>query len=100
MIEPADVPAVRAIFDKAFADEREMVVGSGLVKVSLVAREINSFMEVESIVALTRLGIAISLITTAEQRLSFFIPREKRDLAVATLHQKFGPVLKSSDQAA
>jgi aspartokinase len=67
-----------------------MEVDNSLAKVSIVARDITSYIEVEAIVALTRSGIHISLMTSSDHRLSLFLPKERRDEAIKILHAKFG----------
>lgn len=90
----ADVPAVLDIFTGASAQgvtaASRMEVDNSLAKVSIVARDITSYIEVEAIVALTRSGIHISLMTSSDHRLSLFLPKERRDEAIKILHAKFG----------
>jgi aspartate kinase len=95
-VEKCDLEAALEIFNKASHEGRETIkeinVHSDLAKVSIVASEVCSYMEVDAIVALTKAGIHISLITSAELRLSLFVAKEKRDLAVSILHSKFAGV--------
>jgi aspartokinase len=93
-VERSDVPTVLDIFNRASAQgmtaARAIEVDCRLAKISIVARDICSFIEVEAIVALTRAGIHISLMTSNDHRLSFFLPKERRDQAISILHAKFG----------
>ena len=92
-VEKTEVPAVLDIFTRASVQgltaASEIEVDNSLAKVSIVARDITSYIEVEAIVALTRAGIHISLMTASDHRLSLFVPREQRDQAIKILHDKF-----------
>ncbi|MBU6455868.1 MAG: aspartate kinase [Cyanobacteria bacterium REEB67] len=88
-VERADLAAALDLLAQKTGETIPPVVDNHLAKISVVARDVRSSIEVESIVALTRAGLPIVMMTSTEHRLSLFVPIELRESALRVLHDKF-----------
>ena len=84
---------LNAALDLLSADlYRAPTVVKDLAKVSVVARDLHSSLEVDAIVALTLAKIPILLTHSSQHRISFYIHTEHGQKAIDLLHCKFAPL--------
>jgi aspartate kinase len=74
----------------------DMRVETNLQKLSVIGQDLSCEREVAAIQGISRAGIAISLICSTNSRLSFLIPAEARQAAIARLHENFCPLAMAS----
>ncbi len=95
-VDKSKTTAALAVLRQALLSDENIHAETDLVKISIVASEINSACEVSTILTLTKAAIPITLVTRTAHRLSLFIPGHLRAQAIDVLHLQHSAVRQAA----